>query len=147
MEDHILKDSKKAQNVVKMILNKLGIPEILISVVCFIVESATPSKQPALPEQNKLGVTHLIILFDNQLDRTIKIVPSRSSRGMYFVEPRGYLMVNITIDSHDPFEAITFKSYDQEMATEILLNNSQSIKIKPSTNLTLCHNVTLTPQG
>ena len=43
--------------------------------------------------------THLVILFDNQLDRMIKIVPSRSSRGKYYVDPRAYLLVNITIDS------------------------------------------------
>ena len=56
-------------------------------------------------------------------------------------------MVNITIDSHDPFEPISFKAYDQEKSTEVLLNNSLTIKLNPSVDQSIIHNVTLTPQG
>ena len=81
------------------------------------------------------------------MDRMIKIVPSRSSRGKYFVEPRAYLQVNITVDSQNPFEEIFFKALDQEKQYPVLLNESLSIPLKPTTNKNLVYNVTITPQG
>lgn len=56
-------------------------------------------------------------------------------------------MVNITIDSHDPFEKISFKAMDQERSAQILLNSSLSIDLAPSKDANVVHNVTLTPQG
>lgn len=56
-------------------------------------------------------------------------------------------MVNITIDSHDPFEKILFKAVDQELSTAILLNNSLSIELMPSKEPNVAYNVTLTPPG
>lgn len=91
--------------------------------------------------------THLVVLFDSQLDRMIKIIPSRSSRGKYFVEPRGYLQVNITIDSQDPFQEITFKAVDQEKQIKLLLNNSEWISLKPTTDKDFEYKVVITPQG
>ena len=104
-------------------------------------------KQAALPDQGSAGRAYLVVLFDNQLDRVIKIIPSRSSRGKYFVDPRGFLMVNITIDSHDPFEKISFKAFDQDRATQILLNNSLNVELIPSEERGTVHKLTLTPQG
>ena len=113
-----------------------------------ISDTTNQIKQAALPDQTTGGMkAYLVVLFDNQLDRVIKILPSRSSRGKYFVEPRGYLMVNITIDSHDPFEKISFKAFDQDRTTQILLNNSLSIELIPSTNQSSSHRIVLTPQG
>ena len=91
--------------------------------------------------------TWVVVLFDNQMDRTIKIVPSRSSRGSYYVEPHAFLQVNITIDSQNPFLPINFKAMDMETQTKVLLNNSLSTSLNPSTNQTLKHNLTITPQG
>ena len=118
-----------------------------IRFIHFLLDAANQFKQAALPEQSKIGKAFLVILFDNQLDRTIKIVPSRSSRGKYFIEPRGYLMVNITIDSHDPLEPITFKALDQELSVDVLLNNTAAIKLNPSTDHNIIHNISVTPQG
>lgn len=88
-----------------------------------------------------------MVLFDNQLDRMIKIVPSRSSRGKYYVDPRAYLLVNITIDSQDPFQEIVFRAFDQEKQSKVLLNNSEWISIKPSRDQDHVNNVTITPPG
>ena len=56
-------------------------------------------------------------------------------------------MVNITIDSHDPLEPITFKAVDQELSVDVLLNNTAAIKLYPSTDHSIIHNVSVTPQG
>ena len=113
----------------------------------FFSDTPNQIKQAALPDKSLGSVTHVVLLFDNQLDRIIKIVPSRSSHGKYFVEPRGFLMANITIDSHDPFEKILFKAYDQDRATQVLLNNSLNIALVPSEDPNIVHKVIVTPQG
>jgi hypothetical protein len=91
--------------------------------------------------------TWLVVLFDNQMDRTIKVVPSRSSRGSYFVEPHAFLQVNITIDSQNPFLPIVFRAQDMETQTKVLLNNSMSVSLMPSINNKVKQNLTITPQG
>ena len=96
---------------------------------------------------NQITETHLVVLFDNQLDRDIKVVPSRSSRGFYQVEPRGYLQVNITVDSQDPFKEIVFKAYDKKENIIVLLNNNEYITLRPSFDKELVNNVTITPPG
>lgn len=91
--------------------------------------------------------THLVVLFDNQLDRTIKIIPSRSSKGSYAIEPRGYMQVNITVDSQDPFQDIHFKAVDREMQIPVLLNNTMVVSLKPSDDKDFVNRITLTPPG
>ena len=81
------------------------------------------------------------------MSRTIKIVPSRSSRGSYFVEPRGFLQVNITIDSQNPFLPIVFKAYDRETQAVVLLNNSESVRLQPRVDKEDVSRVVVTPQG
>ena len=96
---------------------------------------------------NQITETHLVVLFDNQLDRDIKVVPSRSSRGFYQVEPRGYMQVNMTVDSQDPFKEIVFKAYDKKENIIVLLNNNEYITLRPSFDKDLVNNVTITPPG
>uniref|UniRef100_A0A7M5VBW7 Uncharacterized protein n=1 Tax=Clytia hemisphaerica TaxID=252671 RepID=A0A7M5VBW7_9CNID len=91
--------------------------------------------------------TWLVVLFDNQMDRKIKIVPSRSSVGSYHVDPHAFLQVNITIDSQNPFLPIFFKAMDSETQTKVLLNNSLSASLVPTINGTLKQNLTITPQA
>ena len=96
---------------------------------------------------NQITETHLVVLFDNQLDRDIKVVPSRSSRGFYQVEPRGYMQVNITVDSQDPFKEIVFKAYDKKENIIVLLNNNEYIRLRPSFDKDFVNHVTITPPG
>ena len=95
---------------------------------------------------NQITETHLVVLFDNQLDRDIKVVPSCSSRGFYQVEPRGYLQVNITADSKDSFKEIVFKAYDKK-ENIVLLNNNEYITLRPSFDKGFVNHVTITPPG
>ena len=81
------------------------------------------------------------------MDRTIKIIPSRSSVGSYSVEPHAFLQVNITVDSQNPFLPIFFKALDAETQTKVLLNNSLSLSLIPNMNNTMKQNLTITPQG
>ena len=95
---------------------------------------------------NQITETHLVVLFDNQLDRGIKVVPSRSSRGFYQVEPRGFLQVNITADSKDSFKEIVFKAYGKK-ENIVLLNNNEYIRLRPSFDKDFVNHVTITPPG
>jgi len=88
----------------------------------------------------------LIVLFDNQLDRYVQVKPSRSSREAYYVEPQGFLQVNITIDSRDPPHALVFKAFDQLLHSPLLINGTISASLAPGVQSDVIHNLTITPQ-
>ena len=56
-------------------------------------------------------------------------------------------MANITIDSNNPLLPIIFKAIDQETQIDVMLNNSASVTLAPTTDNQKIYNITITPQG